>query len=75
VIHVGLQMPNFTFPGVDDEHLFEVVAGVATAGERSGFDSVWVMDHFYQLPFLGPPDANMLESYTLLGGLALGRFP
>jgi len=70
VIHVGLQMPNFTFPGVDDEHLFEVVAGVATAGERSGFDSVWVMDHFYQLPFLGPPDANMLESYTLLGGLA-----
>jgi len=70
VIRVGLQLPNFTFPGVDDARLFEVVATVAGAGERSGFDSVWVMDHFYQLPTLGPVDANMLEAYTLLGGLA-----
>jgi len=70
VIRVGLQLPNFTFPGVGDDELFETVARVAAAGERSGFDSVWVMDHFYQLPLLGPPDANMLESYTLLGGLA-----
>ena len=28
------------------------------------------MDHFYQLPMLGPPDANMLECYTTLGALA-----
>jgi len=70
MIRVGLQLPNFTFPGVGDDELFETLAGVAVAGERSGFDSVWVMDHFYQLPLLGPPDANMLESYTLLGGLA-----
>jgi F420-dependent oxidoreductase-like protein len=28
------------------------------------------MDHFYQLPMLGSPDAYMLEAYTLLGGLA-----
>src|ERR1700681_4377492 len=70
MIRVGLQLPNFTFDGVGDDELFEVVARVAVAGERSGFDSVWVMDHFYQLPALGPPDHNMLESYTLLGGLA-----
>jgi F420-dependent oxidoreductase-like protein len=70
MIRVGLQLPNFTFDGVGDDELFEVVARVAVAGERSGFDSVWVMDHFYQLPALGPPDSNMLESYTLLGGLA-----
>src|SRR6202007_449196 len=62
--------PNFTFPGVGDDALFETVAAVAVAGERAGFDSVWVMDHFYQLPLLGPPDNNMLESYTLLGALA-----
>jgi F420-dependent oxidoreductase-like protein len=28
------------------------------------------MDHFYQLPLLGDPSEPMLESYTLLGGLA-----
>jgi len=55
---------------VDDDALFETVAHVAVTGERHGFDSVWVMDHFYQLPFLGPVDRNMFEAYTLLGALA-----
>src|SRR5204862_3595443 len=40
------------------------------AGEQAGFDSVWVMDHFWQLPPLGGPTQPMLEGYTLLGGLA-----
>jgi len=70
MIRLGLQIPNFTYPGVSDGELFESVAGVAAAAELNGFDSIWVMDHFYQLPMLGQPDANMLESYTLLGGLA-----
>src|SRR5687768_18265691 len=29
-----------------------------------------VMDHFFQLPMLGPPDGEMLECYTLLSALA-----
>jgi len=70
VIRLGLQIPNFTYPGVTDEGLFEAVAAVAVAGEAAGFDSVWVMDHFYQLPTLGAPSDYMLESYTLLGALA-----
>lgn len=70
MIRLGLQMPNFTFSGGKSEELFERVANVAAVGERSGFDSVWVMDHFYQLPMLGPIDHEMLESYTLLGALA-----
>ena len=37
---------------------------------RSGFDSVWVMDHFYQLPPMGGPSQPMLDAYTLLGALA-----
>jgi F420-dependent oxidoreductase-like protein len=64
----GVQLPNFS--GVDPADLFEHVAGLATAAEDSGFDSVWVMDHFFQLPPLGGPDAPMLEAYTLLGALA-----
>jgi len=70
MIRLGLQIPNFTYPGVAEDELFEAVAAMAVAGERSGFDSIWVMDHFYQLPMLGTPDANMLESYSLLAALA-----
>src|SRR5437899_3019414 len=70
MIRAGLQIPNFTYPGVAPEDLFERVAAVAVAGEEAGFDTVMVMDHFYQLPLLGPTDHEMFESYTLLGALA-----
>lgn len=66
----GLQLPNFTFRDVPDDGIFEHVAGLAAAGEDAGFSSLWVMDHFWQLPALGGPDQPMLEAYTLLGGLA-----
>jgi F420-dependent oxidoreductase-like protein len=64
----GVQLPNFS--GFDPADLFEHVAGLATTAEQAGFDSVWVMDHFFQLPPLGGPDQPMLEAYTLLGALA-----
>lgn len=65
----GLQLPNFGF-GVPDDQLFDQVVARAVAGEESGFRSLWVMDHFYQLPALGGADQPMLEAYTLLGALA-----
>lgn len=64
----GLQLPNFTL-GVPDNELFERVAEHATTAEEVGFDSVWVMDHFWQLPPLGGPSQPILEAYTLLGAL------
>jgi F420-dependent oxidoreductase-like protein len=67
---MGLQIPSFTYPGVPDAELFERVADIATTAERAGFDSVYVMDHFYQLPLLGPPNDPMMECYTLLSALA-----
>jgi F420-dependent oxidoreductase-like protein len=67
---LGLQIPNFTYPGVPDAELFDRVAAQAAHAESVGFDTVLVMDHFYQLPALGPPDNYMLEAYTLLGALA-----
>ncbi len=70
MIRAGLQIPNFTYPGVPDAELFEKVADLATTAEASGFDTVLVMDHFYQLPGLGTPEDPMFESYTLLGALA-----
>jgi F420-dependent oxidoreductase-like protein len=65
----GVQLPNFS--GSDPADLFDHVAGLATAAEDAGFHSVWVMDHFFQLPPLGGPDQPMLEAYTLLGALAV----
>ena len=67
---LGYQIPNFTYPGVGPEGLFDAIAAQAQAADRSGFDTVLVMDHFYQLPMIGTPDAYMLESYTLLSALA-----
>jgi len=70
VIKVGLQIPNFTYPEVAPDELFERVAAIASTAEASGFDAVMVMDHFYQLPLIGPPELEMFEAYTLLGAVA-----
>ena len=69
-IRLGYQIPNFTYPGVPVENLFDTVAAQAREAESAGFDTVLVMDHFYQLPGIGTPDNAMLESYTTLGALA-----
>ena len=70
VTRLGLQIPSFTYSGVADRDLFRHVASIAHAAEGSGFDSVWVMDHYYQIPQIGPRTEPMLEAYTLLGALA-----
>jgi F420-dependent oxidoreductase-like protein len=70
VTRIGLQIPNFTYPGVAADQLFERVAAQAVAAENAGFDTVFVMDHFFQLPMLGRPEQEMFESYTLLGAIA-----
>ncbi|MFM2076199.1 MAG: hypothetical protein RJA49_89 [Actinomycetota bacterium] len=69
-IRMGLQIPSFTYPGVGTADLFETIAGIAVTAENSGFDSVYVMDHFYQLPLIGRTDENMFEAYTLLAAIA-----
>jgi F420-dependent oxidoreductase-like protein len=68
-IKLGLQIPNFSY-GTGVAELFPTVIAQAQEAEAAGFDSVFVMDHFYQLPGLGTPDQPMLEAYTALGGLA-----
>ena len=68
-IRLGLQINNFSYgTGVSD--LFPTVVAQAKAADTSGFDSVFLMDHFYQLPGIGTPDQPMLEAYTALGALA-----
>ncbi len=54
------QIPNFTYPGVGPAELFEVIAGQGREADTSGFDTLLVMDHFYQLPMLGAPEQFMV---------------
>ncbi|MFC4242122.1 LLM class F420-dependent oxidoreductase [Gryllotalpicola reticulitermitis] len=68
-ISLGYQIPNFTYPG-GVETLFDTVQAQAREAEASGFDTVLVMDHFYQLPGLGTPDQPMMEAYSTLAALA-----
>jgi len=67
---LGYQIPNFTYPDTGPAGLFDVIARQAKEADASGFDTVLVMDHFYQLPMLGAPEEYMLECYALLSALA-----
>ena len=68
-IRLGLQIPNFSY-GTGVDQIFPTVVAQAQEAEAAGFDSVFLMDHFYQLPGLGTPDQPLLEAYTTLGALA-----
>ena len=72
---IGLQVPNFTYPG-GPAHLAANLADIARAADAAGFYSLWVMDHFFQIGNrdrqggLGPPEEEMLESYSTLSYFA-----
>jgi F420-dependent oxidoreductase-like protein len=67
---LGYQIPNFTYPGVAPEAIFDNVVAQVRAAEASGYDRVFVMDHFYQLPGIGAADEPMFECYSMLSALA-----
>ncbi|HEY5640442.1 MAG TPA: LLM class F420-dependent oxidoreductase [Dehalococcoidia bacterium] len=66
---IGLQIPIFTWPGGAHE-IGDKLADIARTAEESGFDSAWVMDHYFQIPMAGPAENDMLEAYTTLGYVA-----
>jgi F420-dependent oxidoreductase-like protein len=68
-MRVGLQVPNFTWPG-GPEQIAAKLAEIARAAEHAGFCSLWVMDHFFQIRGVGPHENDMLEGYATLGYLA-----
>jgi F420-dependent oxidoreductase-like protein len=69
-ITLSLHIPNFNYPGVGPDQLFEKVAAIATTCEASGFSSVSVMDHLHQISPVGPPENYMLEGSTVLSAIA-----
>jgi len=68
-MRIGLQIPQFrpSTPETMRSWLKETVQTV----DQGGFDSLWVMDHFFQLGWwLGEPESEMIEGYTTLGFFA-----
>jgi F420-dependent oxidoreductase-like protein len=65
----GLQVNSFTWPG-GAAAIGPTLARVTRTADDVGFDSIWVMDHFFQIRGLGPPEAPMLEGLTTLGFMA-----
>jgi len=65
----GLQIPQFTWPGGAAE-IGPRLRDIAQRAEAAGFDTLWVMDHVRQIPQMGPPWHDMLESWTALAHLA-----
>jgi F420-dependent oxidoreductase-like protein len=68
-VKIGLQIGSFTWPGGAAE-IGPTLARVARTAEDVGFDSVWVMDHFFQIRGNGREEEPMLEGMTALGFLA-----
>jgi len=68
-MQIGLQIPLFTTPG-GPATLGEDLATVARTADEVGFEYLAVMDHFFQIGVVGPPELEMLEAYTTLGFLA-----
>lgn len=68
-LRFGLHVGSFTFPG-GSATIGEQLREIAHAAENSGFDAIYVMDHFRQIPQIGRPWEDFLESYTTLAYLA-----
>ena len=71
-MRLGLQLPSFTYPGGTPE-IRGRLTEIAQGAESAGLDSLWVMDHLFQLPAdtgWGGPEEPMLEAYATLGFLA-----
>jgi F420-dependent oxidoreductase-like protein len=69
-LSLSLHLPNFNYPGVEPDGLFEKLVEIAPVAEDSGYSGVTVMDHLHQIAGVGPRTNYMLEGNTVLSGIA-----
>ena len=65
----GLQVPSFSYPG-GTPAIGPTLERIVRTADEVGFDSIWVMDHLFQIRSVGPADEPMLEGWTALGFIA-----
>jgi F420-dependent oxidoreductase-like protein len=68
-MRIGLQIPSFTWPGGAQE-IGARLAEIGRVADDGGFASLWVMDHFFQIPPVGKAELDMLEGWSALAFLA-----
>lgn len=68
-MRLGIHLADFTWPD-GPSRLGSDLARVARRADDVGFHTISVMDHFFQIGMIGPPEHEMLEAYTTLGFLA-----
>lgn len=68
-MRIGLQVVRFDWPGAP-ENIGATLTEIARTADAAGFASLWVMDHFFQIGFSGPPEDPMLEGYTTIAFMA-----
>jgi F420-dependent oxidoreductase-like protein len=66
---LGLQVPDFTWPG-SPASIGSTFRRIARSAEDAGLASLWVMDHFFQISMVGPPENEMLEGWSMLAHAA-----
>jgi F420-dependent oxidoreductase-like protein len=68
-MQLGIQVPSFTWPE-GPAHIGSTLRRIAVDAEAAGLASFGVMDHFFQIGAVGPPEHEMLEGYTALSHVA-----
>jgi F420-dependent oxidoreductase-like protein len=68
-LRFGLHLGSFSFDG-GASATRDALRQIGTVAESAGFDAIYVMDHFRQIPQIGRPWEDFLESYTTLAYLA-----
>jgi F420-dependent oxidoreductase-like protein len=68
-LRFGLHVGEFSAPG-GAAATAQWLRDVGEGAEAAGFDAMYVMDHFRQIPQVGRPWDDFLESYTTLAYLA-----
>ncbi|HAH00496.1 MAG TPA: LLM class F420-dependent oxidoreductase, partial [Ktedonobacter sp.] len=64
-MRLGLQVPSFTWPNGQSQ-LGQTFGEIAERADKAGLYSLWVMDHFFQIRNVGPPENEMLEGWSAL---------
>ena len=63
---IGIAVTNFSWPA-PNKQIGPIIADIARRADGAGIDSIWTMDHFFQIRISGlPPESPMLEAYATL---------
>src|SRR5688572_19466681 len=66
---IGFQIPRFTWSGAPGT-IRSTLTDIVRIADEARFASIWVMDHFFQIPGVGDAEEPMLEAYSTLNYIA-----